>query len=102
MLEQFCCAGRDLFLQEGKTFHSGNLSVRAGDRMPVTRRGFVPAGPAYPWNHKTAMVRGRGSFAVGQMPEGARRWTSSPQASRVVPHHHLAFRDGPQGEAARC
>jgi ribulose-5-phosphate 4-epimerase/fuculose-1-phosphate aldolase len=78
MLEQFAGFGRELFLHGVNSSHSGNMSVRAGDRIFITRRGSMlsnlVAGDA-------AMVRGHGSFAVGQMLEEAFQWTSSLEAS---------------------
>jgi L-fuculose-phosphate aldolase len=37
-------------------------------------------------NYKAAMVRGHGSFAVGQMLEEAFQWTSSLEASCKTPY----------------
>ncbi|HHY45793.1 MAG TPA: aldolase [Firmicutes bacterium] len=39
MLEEFQRIGRDLFLQGLNSSHSGNMSVRLGDRIIITRRG---------------------------------------------------------------
>lgn len=39
MLEEFLCIGRDLFLSGIVTSHGGNMSVRLGDRLVITRRG---------------------------------------------------------------
>lgn len=39
MLEEFRQFGRDLFLQGLNSSHSGNMSVRLGDRVIITRRG---------------------------------------------------------------
>jgi Class II Aldolase and Adducin N-terminal domain len=41
MLEQFSRFGRELFLQGVNSSHSGNMSVRAGDRIFITRRGSM-------------------------------------------------------------
>jgi L-fuculose-phosphate aldolase len=171
MLEQFSRFGRELFLQGVNSSHSGNMSVRAGDRIFITRRGSMLANlgdgdiietglkdddshitlasteieihraiysrtpalaivhahplfaialsmdedeivpidtegiyyfksipvvaaeltvesdevremlPPLLENYKAAMVRGHGSFAVGQMLEEAFQWTSSLEAS---------------------
>ncbi len=171
MLEQFSRFGRDLFLQGVNSSHSGNMSVRSGDRIFITRRGSMLANlaegdivetglreddshitlasteikihravylqtsalaivhahppfavtlsmledeivpvdtegvyyfksvpvigasltvgsdevveklPPLLQNYKVAMVRGHGSFAVGQMLEEAFQWTSSLEAS---------------------
>ena len=171
MLEQFSRFGRELFLQGVNSSHSGNMSVRAGDRIFITRRGSMLANlvqgdiietglrdddshitlasteikihraiylatsalaivhahppfaialsmdsgeiapidtegvyyfktipvivtgltvgsdevaaklPPLLQNYKAAMVRGHGSFAVGQMLEEAFQWTSSLEAS---------------------
>jgi L-fuculose-phosphate aldolase len=158
MLEQFSRFGRELFLQGVNSSHSGNMSVRAGDRIFITRRGSMFANlkeggiietglrdddshiyarnpalavvhthptfaialsfeeeeilpidtegiyyfksipvmsaaltvgsdeveemlPPLCENYKAAMVRGHGSFAVGQMLEEAFQWTSSLEAS---------------------
>ncbi|WP_287155639.1 aldolase [Candidatus Solincola tengchongensis] len=171
MLEQFSFFGRELFLQGVNSSHSGNMSVRVGDRIFITRRGsmlshlkegdLVETGlqdddshitlasteikihraiyretsalavvhahppcavalslledeirpvdtegiyyfkvvpvlgadltvgsdevaeklPLLLQNYKIAMVRGHGSFAVGQMLEEAFQWTSSLEAS---------------------
>lgn len=171
MLEQFAHFGRELFLQGVNTSHSGNISVRAGDRIFITRRGSMLASltegdiietglhsddshiilasteikihraiylqtsalaivhahppfavalslvedeivppdaegvyyfksipvigagltvgsdevaeklPPLLQNYKAAIVRGHGSFAVGQMLEEAYQWTSSLEAS---------------------
>jgi L-fuculose-phosphate aldolase len=43
MLEQFSRFGRELFLQGVNSSHSGNMSVRAGDRIFITRRGSMLA-----------------------------------------------------------
>ncbi len=171
MLEQFAFYGREMFLQGINSSHSGNMSVRVGDRIFITRRGsmlsnlregdlvetglqdddshitlasteirihraiylqtsalaIVHAHPPFAialslmeeeirpvdtegiyyfksvpvvgahltvgseevaeklppllQNYKVAMVRGHGSFAVGQMLEEAFQWTSSLEAS---------------------
>lgn len=171
MLEEFSRFGRELFLQGVDSSHSGNMSVRAGDRIFITRRGsmladlrqgdiietglreddsnitlasteikihraiylrtsalaVVHAHPPFAIalsmdqdnivpidtegiyyfklipvvsaaltvgsdeveqllpplfeNYKAAMIRGHGSFAVGQMLEEAFQWTSSLEAS---------------------
>ncbi len=171
MLEQFARFGRELFLQGVNSSHSGNMSIRAGDRIFITRRGSMLANlregdiietglrdddshitlasteikihraiyqstsalavvhahppfaialsidadeivpidtegvyyfksipvitaaltvgsdeveqslPPLLENYKAAMVRGHGSFAVGQMLEEAFQWTSSLEAS---------------------
>ena len=39
MYQQFRDIGRDLFLSGGVTTHGGNLSVRDGDRIFISRRG---------------------------------------------------------------
>jgi L-fuculose-phosphate aldolase len=44
MLEQFRKFGRELFLQGVNSSHSGNISVRMGDRVLITRRGSMLAG----------------------------------------------------------
>ncbi len=41
MLEQFRKFGRELFLQGVNSSHSGNISVRMGDRIVITRRGSM-------------------------------------------------------------
>ncbi|OPX83862.1 MAG: L-fuculose phosphate aldolase [Pelotomaculum sp. PtaB.Bin104] len=41
MLEEFQKFGRDLFLAGLNSSHSGNLSVRFGDRILITRRGAM-------------------------------------------------------------
>ncbi|MBI2868248.1 MAG: aldolase [Chloroflexi bacterium] len=40
-LSQFQSIGRDLFTRGLVSSHSGNLSVRAGDRLIITRRGSM-------------------------------------------------------------
>ena len=60
MLEQFSRFGRELFLPGVNSSHSGNM--------------------------KAAMVRGHGSFAVGQMLEEAFQWTSSLEPACKTPH----------------
>lgn len=180
MLEQFRKFGRELFLQGVNSSHSGNISVRAGDRIVITRRGsmlsdlterdlietgleeddshivlasteikihraiyrstsalavvhahtpaavalsflsdeirpidtegiyyfktvpVVAAGltvgsdevaeklPPVLQNYKVAVLRGHGSFAVGQMLEEAFQWTSSLEAAcRVIIYTRL-------------
>lgn len=39
MYEHFRDVGRDLFLSGGVTTHGGNLSIREGDRIHISRRG---------------------------------------------------------------
>ena len=39
ILEQFQTIGRDLFTHGLVSSHSGNLSIRIGDKMTITRRG---------------------------------------------------------------
>ncbi|MCG9967121.1 aldolase [Pelotomaculum terephthalicicum JT] len=41
MLKEFQTFGRDLFLAGLNSSHSGNLSVRCGDRVFITRRGAM-------------------------------------------------------------
>lgn len=180
MLDQFSFFGRELFLQGVNSSHSGNMSIRVGDRIFITRRGSMlsnlrdgdlvetglydddshitlasteikihraiylqtsalavvhahpPCGialslleeeirpvdtegiyyfktvpvlgadltvgsdevaeklPPLLQNYKIAMVRGHGSFAVGQMLEEAFQWTSSLESScRVLLLHRL-------------
>ncbi len=43
MLEQFQSIGRDLFLAGVISSHGGNMSVRMGDRILITRRGSMLA-----------------------------------------------------------
>lgn len=43
ILEQFRRVGRDLFLAGAVSSHGGNLSVRLGDRIAITRRGAMLA-----------------------------------------------------------
>jgi L-fuculose-phosphate aldolase len=52
-------------------------------------------------NYKAAMLRGHGSFAVGQMLEEAFQWTSSLEASckTLYLHRLLSPRDRKEGEA---
>ena len=191
MLEQFSRFGRELFLQGVNSSHSGNMSVRAGDRIFITRRGSILANlqegdiietglreddshitlasteikihraiylqtsalaivhahppfaialsmdsdeivpldtegvyyfktipvigagltvgsdevaeklPPLLQNYKAAMLRGHGSFAVGQMLEEAFQWTSSLEASckTLYLHRLLSPRDRKEGEA---
>lgn len=51
-------------------------------------------------NYKSAMVRGRGSFAVGQMLEEAFQWASSLEASykTLYPRRLPSPRDIREGE----
>jgi L-fuculose-phosphate aldolase len=191
MLEQFSRFGRELFLQGVNSSHSGNMSVRAGDCIFITRRGSMLANlregdiietglreddshitlasteikihraiylqtsalaivhahppfaialsmdsdeivpldtegvyyfktiqvigagltvgsdevaeklPPLLQNYKAAMLRGHGSFAVGQMLEEAFQWTSSLEASckTLYLHRLLSPRDRKEGEA---
>lgn len=191
MLEQFSFFGRELFLQGVNSSHSGNMSVRVGDRIFITRRGsmlsnlkegdLVETGlqdddshitlasteikihraiyretsalavvhahppcaialslvedeirpvdtegiyyfkvvpvvgadltvgsdevaeklPPLLQNYKIAMVRGHGSFAVGQMLEEAFQWTSSLEAScrSLLFYRLLSPQAKPEGEA---
>lgn len=41
MYREFSQIGRDLFLQGLNSSHSGNMSVRLGDRLVITRRGSM-------------------------------------------------------------
>lgn len=41
LYEQFARFGRELFLQGVNSSHSGNMSVREGDRIHITRRGSM-------------------------------------------------------------
>ena len=41
MIEQFRQVGRDLFLQNAVSSHGGNISIRIGDRIYITRRGSM-------------------------------------------------------------
>ena len=41
MLEEMQQVGRDLFLQQAISSHGGNLSIRQGDRIFITRRGAM-------------------------------------------------------------
>jgi L-fuculose-phosphate aldolase len=41
MYDEFKQIGRDLFLQGLNSSHSGNMSVRLGDRLVITRRGSM-------------------------------------------------------------
>jgi L-fuculose-phosphate aldolase len=43
VLEQFRSSSRDLFLADVISSHGGNLSVRQGDRILITRRGSMLA-----------------------------------------------------------
>jgi len=53
-------------------------------------------------NYKAAMVRGHGSFAVGQMLEEAFQWTSSLEAScKVLFLHRLLAPQGRKEAAGR-
>lgn len=192
MLEQFARFGRELFLQGVNSSHSGNMSIRAGDRIFITRRGSMLANlregdiietglrdddshitlasteikihraiyqstsalavvhahppfaialsidtdeivpidtegvyyfksipvvtaaltvgsdeveqslPPLLENYKAAMVRGHGSFAVGQMLEEAFQWTSSLEAScKALFLHRLLAPQGKKEAAGR-
>ncbi|HWJ04110.1 MAG TPA: aldolase [Verrucomicrobiae bacterium] len=41
MYREFSQIGRDLFLQGLNSSHSGNMSIRLGDRLVITRRGSM-------------------------------------------------------------
>jgi len=41
ILSQFQTVGRDLFSQGLVSSHGGNLSIRLGDRLIITRRGSM-------------------------------------------------------------
>ena len=84
MLEQFSRFGSELFLQGVNSLHSGNMSVRAG--LTVGSDEVAEKLPPLLQNYKAAMVRGRGSFAVGQMLEEAFQWTSSLEPACKTPH----------------
>ena len=174
MYDQIKQVGRDLFLQNAVSSHGGNISVRSGDRVLITRRGsmihnlkdsdiietglfkndsgivlastelkvhreiylqttalaivhahpvnavalsleqdeIIPVDsegsyllhkvpvvsaehtvgskevmkevPEYLKNYKIVMLRGHGSFAVGQMLEEAYQWTSSLETSAEI------------------
>ena len=43
MLDQFQQFGRDLFIMGLTTSHGGNMSVRMGDRIIITRTGAMLA-----------------------------------------------------------
>ena len=43
VLDQFRLIGRDLFLAGVISSHGGNMSVRMGDRILITRRGSMLA-----------------------------------------------------------
>lgn len=43
VLEQFRRIGRDLFLAGAVSSHGGNMSIRLGDRIAITRRGSMLA-----------------------------------------------------------
>jgi len=76
-MEQFSRYGRELFPQGVNSSHGGNMSFRAGD----------------------AMVKGHGSSAAGQMPEGAfqcglEALRKTPYPSRLLHLLSAAEREG--------
>jgi L-fuculose-phosphate aldolase len=87
MLEQFSRFVRELFLQEVIPVMSASLTVgsdEVAEKLPLLLQ-----------NYKAAIVRGHGSFAVGQMLEEAYQWTSSLEASckMLYLHRLLSPRD---------
>lgn len=80
MLAQFQAVGHDLFTKGLVSSHSGNLSIRLGDRMVITRRGS-----------KLGCLREHDLIETG-IDKNDR---STPLASVELPVHRAIYRQTP-------
>ena len=80
LLAQFQAVGHDLFTRELVSSHSGNLSVRLGDRIIITRRGS-----------KLGCLQENDLIETGVNKNDR----STPLASNELPVHRAIYRETP-------
>jgi L-fuculose-phosphate aldolase len=91
MYEQFRDVGRDLFLSGLVTSHGGNMSVRLGDRVLITRRGAM-LGRLMPDDIvETGLEQDDPTTASASMELPVHRaiYLSSPRALAIVHTHPI-------------
>jgi len=88
MLEDFQRIGRDLFLTGLNNSHSGNLSVRRGDRIVITRRGSMLGHLEEKDLIETGLEKNDGNTVLASTEIGVHRAIYRGTSTLAVVHAH--------------
>lgn len=88
MLEDFKKIGRDLFLSGLNSSHSGNLSVRYGDRIVITRRGAMLGHLAERDLIETGLTKNDSNIILASTEIGVHRAIYNGTSALAIVHAH--------------
>ncbi|NMA51428.1 MAG: aldolase [Peptococcaceae bacterium] len=88
MLKDFAYIGRDLFLSGLNSSHSGNLSVRFGDRIVITRRGAMLGQLTERDLIETGLARNDSHIILASTEIGVHRAIYQGTAALAIVHAH--------------
>jgi L-fuculose-phosphate aldolase len=88
MYEEFAKYGRDLFVSHLISSHGGNMSVRVGDRILITRRGSM-LGNLHPRDIvETGLLRNDSGIVLASTEIGVHRAIYKATSALAVVHAH--------------
>jgi L-fuculose-phosphate aldolase len=88
MLKDFQRFGRDLFLAGLNSSHSGNLSVRRGDKIIITRRGSMLGNLAEQDIIETGLQKNDGESGLASTEIGVHRSIYTGTSALAIVHAH--------------
>ena len=88
VLEQFRSSGRDLFLAGVISSHGGNLSLRQGDRILITRRGSMLARLEERDLIATGLEENDADVMLASTEIGVHRATYQGTSAQAIVHAH--------------
>lgn len=91
MYAEFNQFGRDLFIQGLNSSHSGNLSVRLGDRLVITRRGSMLANLKESDLIETGLFKNDSNITLASTEIGVHRSIYRNTAALAIVHAHPVY-----------
>lgn len=91
MIRDFQRIGRDLFLAGLNSSHSGNLSVRLGDRVVITRRGSMLGHLEQPDLIETGLDKNDSNITLASTEIGVHRAIYKGTAALAIVHAHPVY-----------
>ncbi len=91
MFSQFSQIGRDLFVQGVNSSHSGNMSVRQGDRLVITRRGSMLHNLKESDLIETGLDKNDSHIALASTEVGVHRSIYKNTSALAIVHAHPVY-----------
>lgn len=91
MYNEFRQIGRDLFIQGLNSSHSGNMSIRLGDRLVITRRGSMLGNLKETDLIETGLFRNDSHITLASTEIGVHRSIYKSTSALAIVHAHPVY-----------